>query len=50
MQGFVNLTHADFASAVRSRLGYHVSKVDIRYLTLMLDFLNTLESLGKGLE
>lgn len=46
--GFRNLTHADFASAVRSRLGYHVSKVDIRYLTLMLDFLNTLESLGEG--
>ena len=46
--GFRNLTHADFASAVRSRLGYHVSEADIRYLTLMLDFLNTLERLGKG--
>ena len=45
--GFRNLTYADFASAVRSRLGYHVSKVDIRYLTLMLDFLNTLEHLGE---
>lgn len=46
--GFRNLTHADFASAVRSRLGYYVSKVDTRYLMLMLDFLNTLENLGEG--
>lgn len=46
--GFRNLTHADFASAIRSALGHHVSKVDTRYLTLMLDFLNTLESLREG--
>jgi hypothetical protein len=46
--GFVNRIHADFASAVRSRLGHHVSKADTRYLTLMLDFLNTLENLGEG--
>jgi hypothetical protein len=46
--GFVNLTHSDFASAVRSRLGHYVTAADARYLTLMLDFLNTLESLGKG--
>ncbi len=46
--GFKNLTHADFASAVRSRLGHHVSGADTRYLTLMLDFLNTLENLGEG--
>lgn len=46
--GFVNLTHADFAGAVRSRLGHHVSEADTRYLTLMLDFLNTLENLGEG--
>jgi PD-(D/E)XK nuclease superfamily protein len=30
---FVNLTHADFASAVRSRLEHHVSEADTRYLT-----------------
>lgn len=47
-QGFVNLTHADFASGVRSALGHHVSTADTRYLTLMLDFLNTLENLGEG--
>lgn len=45
---FRNRTHADFASMVRSKLGYHVSKADTRYLTLMLDFLNTLERLGEG--
>ena len=46
--GFVNVTHAEFAEAVRSRLGHHVSEADTRYLTLMLDFLNTLENLGEG--
>ena len=46
--GFVNITHADFANAVRSRLGYHVSEADTRHLTLMLDFLNTLENMGEG--
>jgi PD-(D/E)XK nuclease superfamily len=46
--GFVNVTHADFAGAVRSALGHHVSGADTRYLTLMLDFLNTLENLGEG--
>lgn len=47
-QGFVNLTYADFVSAVRSSLGRHVSEADSRYLTLMQDFLNTLENLGEG--
>ncbi|MBA3390972.1 MAG: PD-(D/E)XK nuclease family protein [Rubrobacter sp.] len=46
--GFVNLTHADFVSAVRSALGHHVHTADNRYLTFMLDFLNTLENLGEG--
>ncbi len=45
---FINVTHAGFVGAIRSRLGRHVSKADTRYLTLMLDFLNTLESLGEG--
>lgn len=45
---FKNVTHAAFASAVRSSLGHHVSEADTRYLTLMLDFLNTLEYLGEG--
>jgi hypothetical protein len=46
--GFRNLTHSGFASVVRARLGYYVSRADARYLTLMLDFLNTLENLGEG--
>ena len=46
--GFVNVTHAHFAGAVRSSLGHYLSTADTRYLTLMLDFLNTLENLGEG--
>lgn len=46
--GFTNLRHSDLASAVRSSLGHYVSGADSRYLTLMLDLLNTLEHLGKG--
>ena len=45
---FRNLTYAEFVSAVRSALGHHVARADTRYLTLMLDFLNTLENLGEG--
>lgn len=45
---FRSVTHMAFATAVRSLLGYHVSEVDTRYLTLTLDFLNTLEHLGEG--
>jgi hypothetical protein len=47
-QDFVNVTHAEFISSVRSVLGYHVFTADTRYLTLMLDFLNTLEHLREG--
>jgi len=46
--GFVNLTHADFVSAVRSALGHYVSEAEPRYLPLLLDFLNTLEHFGEG--
>ena len=46
--GFVNVTHSVLVDAVRSSLGHHVSAADARYLTLMLDFLNTLENLGGG--
>jgi hypothetical protein len=46
--GFVNVTHAEFAEVVRSMLGYHVTEANTRYLTLMLDFLNTVENLEKG--
>ena len=33
---------------VRSGLGRHVSEADTRYLTLFLDFLNTMENLQEG--
>lgn len=46
--GFRNLTHAAFATAVRTALGRYVPGADTRYLTLLLDFLNTLDNLGEG--
>jgi hypothetical protein len=46
--GFENLTYATFVERIRSRLGHHVSRADTRYLTLLLDFLNTLENLQEG--
>ena len=46
--GFVNLTHAEFVTQVRSKLGHYVSGADARHLTMFLDFLNTLENLQKG--
>ena len=46
--GFVNRTHAEFAAQVRSMLGHYVSGADTRYLTLLLDFLDTLENLQEG--
>lgn len=45
---FKNLTHQKFVEQIRSLLGNHVSDADTRYLTLLLDFLNTLENLKKG--
>ena len=47
-QGFVNLTYGTFVGAVRSGLGQHITGAEPRYLPLLLDFLNTLENLGKG--
>jgi hypothetical protein len=46
--GFENLSYATFVERIRSRLGHHVSRADTRYLTLLLDFLNTLENLQEG--
>lgn len=46
--GFKNITHAEFVACIREALGRHVSGADTRYLTLLLDFLNTLENLHKG--
>lgn len=46
--GFVNLTYPNFIDRVRSMIGHHVSYADTRYLTIALDFLNTLENLREG--
>lgn len=46
--GFRNLTYDKFIGQIRSKLGHQVAEADTRYLTLFLDFLNTLENLKKG--
>lgn len=46
--GFTNLTHYDFVGQVRSLLGLYISSADTRHLTILLDFLNTLENLQRG--
>jgi hypothetical protein len=46
--GFVNRTHAEFTAQVRSMLGHYAARADTRYLTLLLDFLNTMENLQEG--
>jgi len=45
---FTNLTYEEFVEQIRSLLGGYVSGADTRYLTMFLDFLNTLEGLKKG--
>ena len=46
--GFANLTYTDFVGEIRSLLGRYVSSADARYLTMFLDFLNTVENLQRG--
>lgn len=46
--GFENITHEQVVKEIRVRLGAHVAGADTRYLTFMLDFLNTLDHLKKG--
>ena len=45
--GFTNITYTGFVAEIRAVLGCHVSGADTRYLTLLLDFVNTLENLHK---
>ncbi len=45
--GFANITYTEFVAEIRAMLGRYVSRADTRYLTLLLDFLNTLENLQK---
>ena len=44
---FKNLTHEEFVGQIRSLLGRYVSDANTRYLTMFLDFLNTLENLRR---
>lgn len=46
--GFQNITHAQVVKEIRGLLGCYVAGADTRYLTLMLDFLNTLDYLHGG--
>jgi PD-(D/E)XK nuclease superfamily len=43
--GFMNLTYPRFINAIRQRVGYGVAHAHMRYLVLLLDFLNTLENI-----
>ena len=45
--GFANITYTELVAQIRAMLGRYVSGADTRYLTLLLDFLNTLENLHK---
>lgn len=45
---FRNLVHEEFVGHIRSLLDRYISNADTRYLTMFLDFLNTLENLRKG--
>ena len=46
--GFRNITHEQLVKEIRGLLGDYVARADTRYLTLMLDFLNTLDNLQRG--
>lgn len=45
--GFRNVTYALLVQEIRSLLGHYIVEADTRYLTMFLDFLNTLEHLQK---
>ena len=48
--GFQNITHRRFVSEIRGLLGCYIAPhVDTRYLTFMLDLLNTLDHLQGGM-
>jgi hypothetical protein len=45
---FTNVTHAELTDQIRSMLDCYVSEADARYLTLLTEFLDTLENLKRG--
>ena len=46
---FENITHERLVKKIRDLLGNYVAGADMRYLTFMLDFLNTLDNLQGGM-
>ena len=46
--GFQKITHGQLVGEIRRLLGGYVAVADTRYLTFMLDFLNTLDNLNRG--
>ena len=46
--GFKNITHQQLVKEIRGLLGSYVPDADTRYLTFVLDFLNTLDNLNRG--
>ena len=47
--GFKNITHEQLVKEIRRLLGNCVTRADARYLTFMLDFLNSLDNLQGGI-
>ena len=47
---FKNVTYEQLVNEIRALLADHVATADTRYLTFMLDFLNTLDNLREGRE
>ena len=47
--GFRNVRHGEFVNQIRVLLGQYVAGAETRYLTFMLDFLNTLDYLQRGM-
>ena len=48
VEPFKNITYEQLFNEVRSLLGYKVPRANTRYLTFMLDFLNTVDGLREG--
>ena len=49
IEGFRNITYENLVKKIRGLLGGYVANADTRYLTFMLDFLNTLDNLQGGM-
>ena len=47
--GFEKITHEQLVKKIRELLGDYVARADTRYLTFLLDFLNTLDHLRGGM-